>query len=360
MTELRDFVTAEYAKVLYAYVSQAEEASLERAHHLGRTAIANGLGLLDMIAIHQEAIQPLQGIPDPEARQRMVNAAGAFLVESLVAFEVLLRGFREASSAMDRVLQFSEMLCHELRSPLTSVIASTGLLAEELAPAPESTEAKLLNNISAGARALKTRMDDMVDTAGFQSGALTLQMEPVQMRPFLQEIAERLRPEANRAGIDLQLDMPEDLPAVQADGRRLEQVMINLVQNAIKYAAEGKRVRIGASAGDGRLEVMVSDHGKGISAEDQKKLFQPQFRVKRYGARGLGIGLALCKQIITAHGGEIWVKTEPGSGSAFHFSLPLLRTLDEGRSEYEVSRNRRFSGSHRNDQALPDDPLGQQ
>lgn len=315
----------DYAEALQDYLAGVGEAALNRGYELGRQAMALGVGVLEMAAIHHEAMMGLLlGADTSWERARRAEASSYFFVESLSAFEITHRGYQEASLKLRHALEFAAVLAHELKAPVTSIIVSAGMLQEALTPSGEDPVGKLLNNILAAARALKSRADDLTDAVGFQTNSLTIRIEHVDLAALLRGLSQRLEPEVAAAGMKLALDLPGLIPPVEADPDRLEQVVSNLVSNAVKFAQEGGRVDIRARAEDDRVVVEVQDHGKGISLADQQRLFQPRLRLERdRRTPGLGLGLALCRQLVEAHGGRIWVESEPGKGSTFGFSLPL-------------------------------------
>jgi signal transduction histidine kinase len=145
--------------------------------------------------------------------------------------------------------------------------------------------------------------------------------------------------EVTRARQDVQLsqDVPDDLPAVFADAERLHQVLFNLLDNAVRFTPEGGRVRVTASGHNGSVDVAVSDTGPGIDAEHLPRLFERFYRVDTARSRdegGTGIGLAIARSVVEAHGGRIWAESEPGTGSTFTFELPVVSgTEDETRGE---------------------------
>lgn len=301
------------------------EAALARVYELGRKAVAEGLGPLEWAAIHHEAMMMVlrRRRTRGETTQK-IKVATDFFLESLSPFEMTHRGFWEATAMVRQVVQFAAVLSHELRTPLTAVLASADMLWETLSPDLQSTPGKLLVNILAGAEALRARMDDLVDIAGFQSGQLSMRVVPVKVGALLRDLCQRLEPVVAGVGLGFHSEIRENLPVIQADPRRLEQVVTNLVQNAIKYGSDGGRIDIRARLIGKSVMVEVQDYGSGISPSDQSKLFQLYFRAEQGRRRmaGLGIGLALCRQLIEAHGGKIWVESEIGKGSSFKFSLP--------------------------------------
>lgn len=323
---MSDAFGPEYRRALSDYLVGAGEAALQRAHQLGRKAMAAGLGVLDVAAIHHESLQEVwRRMGSDRDAGGVMKQAGDFLRESLSAFEITHRGYQEANVLLRHALEFAAVVCHELRTPLTSIQASTGLLQEILTPDPAGNVGRLLANVLHGASALNARMNDLVDMAGFQSGSLSIHLERVAPGQLLRRLCEQLEPEARRAGVELGLNLLDDPAWIQADPRRLEQVISNLVHNALKFAADGGRIDIHAREMEGHLVIEVQDYGKGIPAQDQGRIFQPYVRVhpQRQRVPGFGIGLALCRQLVHAHHGRIWVVSEAGKGSAFKFTLPL-------------------------------------
>jgi signal transduction histidine kinase len=316
----------EYKAALKDYLVAGGETALMRAYELGRRAVADGLGVLEWAAIHHEATTRI--LPRTLPQEELVHwmkASSDFFTESLSPFEITHRGFKEASAMVRTVVQFAAMLAHELRTSITSVMLSAEMLQSVLHVEPQSTLSKFLTNIVTGARAIEARTDDLIDMAAFQSGTFSIRPVVLDIRSLLCELRQRLEPEVTRAGLRLIVDVPENLPFLPADPKRLEQVVTNLVQNAIKYGWDGGRIYLRARTVDESVIVEIQDYGKGISLSDQSKLFQLYFRSdqSRKHVKGLGIGLALCKQLVEAHGGKLWVESKVGKGSSFKFSLPL-------------------------------------
>ena len=222
-------------------------------------------------------------------------------------------------------LRFIDTLSHELKTPLTTIIAAAGLLAEELEITREESYQKLIKTIIHNANTLETRLADLVDIVKTGSGQLQLQLEPVDMKSLLQGIALQISPLLQGKEQKLSVDLPASLPIIHGDGPRLEQVVLNLMTNAIKFTPKGGNVTLRARKLDAELLVEVQDTGIGISQDEQSRLFKPYSRLSadRQQHPGLGLGLALAKQVVELHRGSIWLTSEPGKGSTFSFSLPL-------------------------------------
>jgi two-component system aerobic respiration control sensor histidine kinase ArcB len=219
-------------------------------------------------------------------------------------------------------IEFTRALVHELKTPLTPVLSSSELLYSELREEPWMSIAE---NIHRGATNLSRRIDELLDLARVEIGTLKLNQEALDVLPLLQGVGNDMAVVTKAAGQSLTLELPPSLPRVWADEERLRQVVLNLLINASKFTQEGGKITLRARKQNGSLVVEVEDNGPGIPKEDQGRLFLPYHR--RLGDRehlsGLGLGLALCKNIVELHGGDIWVNSEVGKGSTFGFSIPL-------------------------------------
>lgn len=316
-----------YSAALKEYLTRAgeDEHGLLAAYALGRQALAEGLGVLDVVALHHQTMSDLLRQTPREQEIIPILRAGHFLTEALSSYELTYRGFREATATVQHVITFAAALSHELRTPLTSILASAGMLQELRQTDTDSHEGKLLANILEATKILKKCTDDLTDIAGFLSGTVRLSPVPFHPSPFLKKVCQRLEPVVKRAGISFKAQIPDDLPVINADPGRLEQVLANLVDNAVEYGSSGPSIDVRAGVSGRRLVIEVQDYGKGIAREDQNLLFLPSFRARRDGrrARGLGLGLTICKQIIEAMSGDISIQSEEGKGTLVRLTLPL-------------------------------------
>jgi two-component system KDP operon response regulator KdpE len=219
-----------------------------------------------------------------------------------------------------RRVEFARALAHELKTPLTSVLASSDLLTSELHDEPLLT---LSNSIRQSALNLDSRINELLDLARGEVGMLQLKLEAVDLSQLLRDAVDSMTPLASRRGQSLVLALPASLPPMRADAGRLQQIVSNLLTNALKFTPVGGNVKLRARQRDNALVVEVQDTGRGISKDDQKWLFEPYYRLEKDHSRGLGLGLALCRTLVELHGGKIWVKSSTGKGSTFGFSLPL-------------------------------------
>lgn len=344
MDETWTVLLNEYTIALNAYLLNGGEDARLHAYDLGRRALSQGLGVVGLAALHHQAlVETLRRNPDITLDPRLCDAMGEFLEEALSPFEITHRGYREATRSLQKVYSLAAMLCHEIRTPLTSIVASAGLLQEVRQFDAESAESQLLANIREGARILEARTAELVDIVGLVSGSLKLNLAPLRLGPFLREVCQRLEPVVIQAGMQLRANLPDHLPVVRADPMRLEQVIANLVQNAAKYGADGPWVDVRARQINHRLCIEVQDYGRGISSWNRKRLFQPGFRVEdtAQSISGLGLGLALCKQLVEAHGGTIDLANQEGEGALFRIRLPLLQ-----RASARTRRQKAYESTH--------------
>lgn len=221
-------------------------------------------------------------------------------------------------------LRFIDTLAHELKTPLTSIIAAAGLLAEELESTADKSCQKLCQTIIQNSNTLETRLAELMDIVKTGSGRLQLQLEPVDMQSLINGTCLQISPLLQNKRQKLEIDIPDSLPIIRGDGPRLEQVMLNLMTNAHKFTPKGGNIMLRVRKREDGLTIEIQDDGIGIPEEKQAGLFKPYSRLSsdRQSHPGLGLGLALTKQVVELHGGRIWVESQQGKGSTFSFFLP--------------------------------------
>ncbi len=222
-----------------------------------------------------------------------------------------------------RRIEFTRALVHELKTPLTPVLSSSDLLLSELKEEPWHSIAQ---NIHRGAANLSKRIDELLDLAKVEIGALQVNPKVVDSYKILKELADDTAALISGNGQSFIVNIPPELPPVWADEERLIQVILNLLINASKFTPEGGTISLRAKVEDQSLVVEIEDTGPGISKSDQQWLFQPYRRQNSDLERlsGLGLGLALSKNLVELMGGKIWVSSQVGKGSIFGFSLLLI------------------------------------
>ncbi|MFN3429592.1 MAG: ATP-binding protein [Candidatus Sericytochromatia bacterium] len=247
-------------------------------------------------------------------------------VSEHVGKEMALADQLNTLQATDRMKSdFLNTASHELRTPLTSILGYAEFLEDELGGQLTPEQREFVAQIQEGTKRLQRLVEDLLDFARLQAGTFKLFCEDTDLARLIRREVSSLEPQAREKAMALSVDLPaEPLPA-HIDARRVGQVILNLVGNAIKYSAAGAHVTVTARQDDGHLLVEVSDTGPGINKENLPKLFQRFYQVDADSAHtvgGAGLGLSISKALVEAHGGTIGVMSEPGQGSRFWFTLP--------------------------------------
>lgn len=219
---------------------------------------------------------------------------------------------------------FISNLSHELRTPLASLRALTETLQDGALHDPPAAQ-HFLKRIETEVDALTQMAQELLDLSRIESGKIGLNLQKVNPLELLDGALTRMKMQAERAEINLQLDCPQALPPVHADLARVEQVLVNLIHNGIKFTSTGGTVTLSAQTGSRFIRFAVQDTGVGIPLQDLPRIFERFYKTDRARAtRGTGLGLSISKHLIEAHGGEIWAESVEGQGSSFYFSLPIF------------------------------------
>jgi len=220
--------------------------------------------------------------------------------------------------------QFISSVSHELRTPLTLIKGYATSLLRQNVSWDENTQREFLLVIDEKTDELRDLIDKLLLSAKLEAGALKLEKEPLLISRLAQKIVEEIGPRAKKHKFTIKF--APSLPVIEADVRCIEQVLRNLIENAIKYSPEGGKIVISGEVKDSKIIASVSDEGIGIPPEHRDKVFERFHRVDNpltSGVPGSGLGLSIVKGHIEAHGGEVWLESMVGKGSQFYFSLPL-------------------------------------
>ncbi|MDD4794872.1 MAG: HAMP domain-containing sensor histidine kinase, partial [Dehalococcoidales bacterium] len=233
---------------------------------------------------------------------------------------------------IERRIEFTRALVHELKTPLTAILSSSEILSEKVS---DKLLLGFISNINKSSSTLNNRVDELLDMAKSEIGVLNVSRKKINPLTLLQCTVEEITPLANKKGQTIFLEMLETLPDIYGDFERLNQVLLNLIDNAIKFNRKKGLIKVSAIKQDTLIVFGVSDQGKGITNGESEKIFMPYYRLTRDRERsnGLGLGLALAKSLVELHGGNMWVKNNIDNGCTFYFSIPVNNLAGKERLE---------------------------
>ena len=264
------------------------------------------------------------------------SLAPVYLPEGeLLGVVAVFRDITKEAAAEWAKSRFITTVSHELRTPMTSVKGYLELLIGGMAGEINATQKRFLSTIKINADRMINVINNMIYISDLDRAPLQLQLKPTDVVEQLNEAVAAIREQFEARDLALSLEVADDLPLARADPTRLQQVLNNLLSNACKFTYPGGQIKIGAQLYEGnRLEadssgfllVYIADTGVGIASEEREKIFEPFYRAENpleVEAAGVGVGLTIARSLIQAHGGRMWVESEPGQGSVFYFTLPL-------------------------------------
>jgi signal transduction histidine kinase len=251
----------------------------------------------------------------------------ALAIQNARLFRELADKSHQLEVASQHKSEFLANMSHELRTPLNAIIGFSEVLTDRMFGELNEKQEEYLKDIYASGTHLLSLINDILDLSKIEAGRMELELTEFDLPTALDNAIVLVRERAARHGISLHKSFDERLGQIQADERKVRQVVLNLLSNAIKFTPEGGRIDVGAVPKDGSVEISVSDTGVGIAPEDQEAVFE-EFRQVGTAAKkveGTGLGLTLCRKFVELHGGKIWVNSEVGMGSTFSFTLPVRR-----------------------------------
>jgi signal transduction histidine kinase len=250
----------------------------------------------------------------------------ALVVRNIQYNEELARKNQELTHLDQLKSDFMATMSHELRTPLTSIIGYSDMLLSGMTGELNEKQSAFVDSILKGGEALLNLINDVLDLTKIEAGRLELNREAVDLRAALLGVLPVVKPRAQDKRIRISTFLPTDLPLVWADPGKLNQILLNLITNGIKYTHENGSVSVEARTLEGLVEIWVNDTGIGIAREDQDKVFQRFTQIDSSATRsqgGTGLGLAIVRELVELHGGTIRLQSKLGKGSSFVFTMPI-------------------------------------
>ena len=266
-----------------------------------------------------------------EFDERVVNLMTALANQSKVAIANahLFREIEEKSHLLEvanrHKSEFLANMSHELRTPLNAIIGFSEVLLQRMFGELNPKQDEYLQDVLSSGRHLLSLINDILDLSKVEAGRMDLELARFHLPQAIQDTLTLVRERALRHGIDVSFEVDGRLGEFVADERKIKQVMLNLLSNAVKFTPEGGRIEVRAVPTDGAVEISVADTGIGIAPENQELIFEEFRQVGgdyAHKREGTGLGLTLARKLVELHGGRIWVKSQPGLGSTFTFSIP--------------------------------------
>ena len=231
--------------------------------------------------------------------------------------------YTELQQAVKMRDEVTSIVSHDLKDPVHTIQMATAVLLDADIGADEGTRRQHATLIQRSAMRMERLLEDLLDVAKSERSSLALVRKRTAITPLIDEVVDGFRLSALELGIDLASRVPADLPQVSVDDRRIVQVLSNLCGNALKFTRRGGTVSVSADRNGAAVQLTVRDSGIGISRENLRHVFDRFWQAKRASRASVGLGLAISKSIVEAHGGQIWVESTEGEGTAFHFTLPV-------------------------------------
>jgi two-component system, NtrC family, sensor kinase len=272
-------------------------------------------------------IRKATGAFAPEVIELLTTFAtqSALAIQNARLFREIEEKSRQLEAASQHKSEFLANMSHELRTPLNAIIGFSEVLSEKMFGELNEKQEEYSNDIHASGQHLLSLINDILDLSKIEAGRMELELSDFHLPTALDSALTLVRERVGRRALTLHTTIDRQLGDIQADERKIRQVVLNLLSNAIKFTPEGGRIEVQAMPRDGSVEVSVSDTGVGIAPEDQEKVFEEfrQVGTADKKAEGTGLGLTLCRKFIELHGGRIWVKSQLGAGSTFTFTIPV-------------------------------------
>jgi len=288
-------------------------------------SVALGAGISDYlpkVSINPSSLERAIGNAVEKSRMQLA------LRQRQAALEESVRALRDRN---EEIQSFYHTVAHELKTPLTGAREFVSIVLDGLAGTLTEQQVEYLEVAKKNCDQMVTCIDDMIDVSRFETGKLSLTLEPLSIEDPIQQAVSAWAGQAEQKGLEIEVDCPRDIPTVMGDDRRLFQVISNLLSNAVKFSEEGAvRITVTERQESGWVETSVTDTGRGISPWNQKRIFDRLTQTTEEDAAvsgGLGLGLSIARELVKAHGGTLTVNSTVGQGSTFTFTVPCAHLV---------------------------------
>jgi signal transduction histidine kinase len=273
---------------------------------------------------------PKSALSSKSLGRAIANAVEKFKLRLAVEEQryILEQTNEELRHKHEEIRSFYHVLSHELKTPLTVIMGYLAIVLDGLAGSLTEQQQQYLSIAKVSCDQIALALNDLLDATRLETGKLTIVPHPMAIDEVVAQVVASMLPAAHRKGIHVQHIIAPNLPDVLIDGKRMIQVLSNLLSNALKFTPEGGDIEVRVTRDPQRLAgvlVSVKDTGRGIEPEQCRYIFDRLYQVRREDAEGhggLGLGLYICRELVRLHGGEIWVESMPGQGSTFFFTVP--------------------------------------
>jgi two-component system, OmpR family, phosphate regulon sensor histidine kinase PhoR len=282
--------------------------------------------LEELLTVSRNTAQTQTTLLEIPARQQYLQVTATQLGKALPGNTLLIFQNQTRLRRLETIRQdFISNISHELRTPLASLKALTDTLQEGALEDPPAAK-RFLGRMQTEVDAITQMVEELLELSRIESGRVPLNLAPAAAIELIEQATERLSAQAERARVAIEIQCPDELPEVLADSKRLVQVLVNLLHNAIKFTPPGGNITLSARQQDDFILFLVQDTGAGISADDLPRIFERFYKSDRARTgSGTGLGLAIARHTIEAHGGKIWVESVEGKGSTFYFTVPVAK-----------------------------------
>jgi signal transduction histidine kinase len=302
---------------------------------LGMTALAAavliGLGLGAFVVLR--VARPLDRLRTATQAVAAREFAEPLAVAGPSEIRDLTRAFNTMAARLGEIDRLKDDLftgiSHDLRTPLAAIRWSADLLRTGSLGPLTPKQIRMTETIGTSSRRLLSLVGQIVELGRLRAGRLRLDLQPTDVRGVIDQAVEDVRPLAERGQLRIDISVPGDLPSITADAGRIQQIVVNLLANAVRFTPPGGRVSVTAEIQKGDVAVRVADTGVGIPPDLVAKIFDPYEQAHR-GRGGSGLGLMMVRGLVEAHGGRVWVESQEGQGSRFTFTLPATAPVVRG------------------------------